>query len=152
MAKPDYIEEMEQWSESFEYGYPVTVRFSETDAFGHLNNTVAFVYFEQGRINFFKDIGLGEEWFSKGGEGIPVTADLHCDYVRQVFFDEKLTVSLKAAEIGNSSVDLHYKVTNEQNAICMIGRGRMVQVSRKTGKALPWTDSARSLLEASRKK
>ncbi|WP_026690580.1 acyl-CoA thioesterase [Alteribacter aurantiacus] len=147
MALPSYINDLQEWSESFHYNYPITVRFSETDAFGHMNNTVSFVYFEQGRISFFKDIGLGEEWFSNGGEGIPVTADLHCDYIRQVFFDENLLVSVKVAEIGNSSVDLHYKVTNEKGDICMTGRGRMVQVSQKTGKSLPWNEQARSLLE-----
>ncbi|TMW71637.1 acyl-CoA thioesterase [Alteribacter natronophilus] len=149
MALPDYIEDLEKWQSEFSHSYPVTVRFSETDAFGHLNNTVSFVYFEQGRINFFKDIGFGEEWFAKGGEGIPVTADLHCDYKRQVFFDENLEVHVKVAGIGNSSIDLHYLITNEAGKVCMTGRGRMVQVSRTSGKPLSWSKAALEKLEAS---
>ncbi|PYZ97297.1 hypothetical protein CR205_01430 [Alteribacter lacisalsi] len=150
MAVSDYIEDLEKWQSEFRHSYPVTVRFSETDAFGHLNNTVSFVYFEQGRINFFKEIGFGEEWFASGGEGIPVTADLHCDYRRQVFFDEQLDVQVKVAEIGNSSMDLHYLITNASGKVCMTGRGRMVQVSRKTGKPIKWSETALEKLNVSR--
>ena len=30
------------------------------------------------------------DWLNPKGEKIPVVADLQCDYVKQVFFDEKL--------------------------------------------------------------
>ncbi|UCZ52179.1 acyl-CoA thioesterase [Bacillus shivajii] len=147
MALPSYIEDFETWQEDFRYRYQISVRFSETDAFGHLNNTNAFVYFEHGRINFFKDTGLVQEWFSKDGETIPVTADLHCDYLKQVYFDEKLDICVKVAHIGNSSVDLHYLIVNEKGEPCMTGRGKIVQVSRETGKPSPWTDSAKGYLQ-----
>lgn len=147
LALPAYIEDFKSWQEEFRYRYPITVRFSETDAFGHMNNTVSFVYFEHARINFFKDTGLSQEWFSNGGTTIPVTADLHCDYLKQVFFDEKLDVCVKIAHIGNSSVDLHYLVVNEKGEACMTGRGKMVQVARDTGKPSPWSTREKQFLE-----
>lgn len=149
MAKPIYIDNLEEWKRSFNYCYPITVRFSETDAFGHMNNCVSFVYFEQARINFFKKIGLAEEWFSKGGETIPVTADLQCDYMKQVFFDDSLQVYVKAETTGKTSVDLHYMIMNEKQEICMTGRGRMVQISKSTGRPVPWSETA---LECLRKR
>ncbi|MFA9558656.1 acyl-CoA thioesterase [Evansella sp. AB-rgal1] len=148
MGIPSYIDNMSEWKDSFSYRYPLSVRFSETDAFGHMNNTVAFVYFETGRINFFKDIGLSKEWFSSGGKMIPVTADLQCDYIRQIFFDQQLHVCVKVAHIGNSSVDLHYMVVNEKEEVCLTGRGRMVQLSRETGKPVSWSENARIYLQS----
>ncbi|MDG5786919.1 thioesterase family protein [Evansella sp. AB-P1] len=148
MANILYIGDFSKWKNSFKYSYPITVRFSETDAFGHVNNTIAFVYFEEGRINYFKDIGLSEEWFSKKGKLIPVTADLQCDYKKQVYFDENIEVSVKINMIGKTSVDLHYMITNSVGEVCMTGRGKMVQVSRATGVATPWSESSRKLLEA----
>jgi acyl-CoA thioester hydrolase len=147
MAKPYYIEDLNEWKEGFKYRYPVRVRFSETDAFGHLNNTVSFVYFELGRINFFKDSGMTGEWFSSDGKTIPVTGDLHCDYFKQVFFDEELDVCVKVAEIGTTSVDLHYMIVNKNDDICMTGRGKIVQVSRDSGKPQPWSENGRNFLE-----
>ncbi|MDQ0256464.1 acyl-CoA thioester hydrolase [Evansella vedderi] len=149
MAKPNYIEDFQRWKESFKYSYPVTVRFSETDAFGHLNNTVSFVYFEQARINFFKEIGLAEEWFSRKGKTIPVTADLQCDYLHQIYFDEELRIFVKVGKIGNTSVDLHYMIQNKKGEICITGRGRMVQISQETGKPLSWSEQSKKRLEKS---
>lgn len=116
------------------------VRFSETDMFGHLNNTVPFTYFEEARIEFFKKLGFMQEWTKNSVEAMVVVADLQCNYIKQVFFDEKLKVYVKAQTIGNSSVDLHYMAKNENGELCLVGRGTMVQVSRKTGKGLPWPE------------
>ena len=148
MGVPDYIEDLKAWREEFEYFYPVTVRFSETDAFGHLNNTTAFVYFEHGRISFFKQIGLMQDWTKKEIEAIPVTADLHCDYVKQVYFDEELQIGLKLNRVGRSSMDIHYMAVNGSGEICFTGRGAIVQVSSKTGQSIPWTIEEKERLES----
>ncbi len=37
----------------------IYVRFCETDAGGHVNNTSYFFYFEEARTKFFETIGLG---------------------------------------------------------------------------------------------
>lgn len=149
MKNISYIENIENWLKSFQFSTPVKVRFSETDAFGHLNNTKVFVYFEEGRIEFFKEIGLMQQWLSKGGEGIPVTSDLQCDYLRQVYFDDRLLVNVKIASIGTTSIDLHYMIKNGQGEICITGRGRMVQVHKKTGKPMEWDEEMKKKLETS---
>lgn len=81
---------------------------------------------------------------------MPVVADMQVDYVRQVFFDETLLVYVKAANVGNSSVDLHYWVTNGQGATCFTGRGIMVQISKETGKGHPWTQEQKQLFTVKR--
>ncbi|UTR15531.1 acyl-CoA thioesterase [Salipaludibacillus sp. LMS25] len=139
MKKPAYITDYEGWCKEFNCFFPVDVRFSETDAFGHLNNTQAFVYFEHARIQFLKVIGLMELWM-KTDDVIPVTADLQCDYFKQVFFDETLQIGVKVMSIGRSSVELHYMILNEQNHVCMTGRGRIVQISKRTGVPEAWND------------
>lgn len=149
MKKISYIDNYENWVNSFTYFYPVKVRFSETDLFGHLNNTKVFVYFEEGRIEFFKEIGIMQQWLTSGGEGIPVTSDLQCNYLRQVFFDETLNVYVKIDSIGSTSVDLHYMIKNQRGEICITGRGRMVQVHKKTGKPLEWALDMKKKLESS---
>ena len=45
--KAQYIDDFKKWHEEFLFFHNIKVRFSETDMFGHLNNTVPFVYFEQ---------------------------------------------------------------------------------------------------------
>ena len=145
----EYIDSFENWVRSFRFSYPIKVRFSETDAFGHLNNTKVFVYFEEGRIEFFKEIGLMEDWLAASNQTIPVTSDLQCNYLRQVFFDDRLKVFVKIDSIGNTSLDLHYLIMNQHGDICITGRGRIVQVDKKTGKPVFWSEEIKNKLETS---
>ena len=137
MSRISYIDNIEEWRTDFSFKIPVKVRFSETDMFGHVNNTIPFTYFEEVRMDFFKSIGLMERW--ENSDEMPVVADMQCDYVQQVYFDEPLLVYIKAARIGTSSIDIHYMITKEDGSICNTGRGTIVQISKTTGKSIPWS-------------
>ncbi|WP_156424347.1 thioesterase family protein [Bacillus sp. FJAT-27445] len=137
---------MPEWEEEFDFYYPVKVRFSETDMYGHLNNTVPFTYFELARIEFFKAIGFMGDWLKPGNPVIPVVADLQCDFLKQVFFDDEIRIYVKANKVGTSSVDLNYMGKNKKGEICFTGRGTMVQISRETGKGVPWSEEEKMLL------
>jgi acyl-CoA thioester hydrolase len=146
LSKIAYIEDLTQWEKEFYFFHPVKVRFSETDMFGHMNNTVPFTYFEEARIEFFKSKGFMQEWVKPENDTIPVVADLQCDYLAQVYFAEELKLYVKAQRVGASSVDLHYMGKKQNGAICFVGRGTMVQMSKKTGKGSPWTEEMKRLL------
>lgn len=137
-VKASYTGDYEQWEKGFQFFIEVRVRFSETDMFGHMNNTVSFTYFEQARIDYFRHLGIlmpsASDEFVKS---IPIVADLQCDYVQQVFFDDVLRIYTKVAKIGNSSMDLHYLVKNQRDEVCFTGRGTVVQMDPRTGKSVP---------------
>ncbi|PPA71785.1 hypothetical protein C4B60_05810 [Jeotgalibacillus proteolyticus] len=141
-----YINDLKEWEEDFSFYYEIKVRFSETDLFGHLNNTVAFIYFEQARIEFLKAIGFMQEWLKKDSETIPVVADLQCDFLQQVYFDETLKIYVKAASVGGSSVDIHYRAVNNKGKTVLTGRGTMVQILKATGKSKPWEEHQKNKL------
>ena len=145
MGKIAYIEKINEWKEEFSFSYPIKVRFSETDMFGHLNNTVPFTYFEQARIEYFKSLGMMQDWVDTKHETIPVVADLQCDFLSQVYFDAKLDIKVKANKIGNSSVDILYLGEREDCTPCFTGRGTIVQISRYTGKPVAWTEEMKEL-------
>lgn len=140
-----YIEDLEAWSQDFTFYEDIKVRFSETDMYGHMNNTVIFSYFEQARIGLFQKLNIFKIGESTG-TSIIVVADLQCDFVRQVYFDEKLKVYAKIAKVGNSSVDVHYMVKNEHNDICFVGRGSIVQINPQTGKSVAFSEETKHIL------
>ncbi|WLR50139.1 thioesterase family protein [Bacillus tianshenii] len=147
MGKISYIDDFKTWSEGFQYYSPTQVRFSETDLFGHLNNTVAFVYFEQARVSFFKDLGFMDEWMKENSESLIVTADLQCDFLKQIYVYNDLKIYVKVHQLGNTSLDLHYKAEDENGEACLAGRGRIVHISKAEGKPLAWTDSMKAKLQ-----
>ncbi len=145
--KANYIEDFQEWTKDFSFYIEVRVRFSETDMYGHMNNTVSFTYFEQARIDYFRHLGiLMPAAIDENVEGIPIVADLQCDYVRQVFFDDALKIYTKVAKVGNSSLDIHYLGKNQKDEVCFTGRGTVVQMDSRTGKSVPLSVEARNHL------
>ncbi|MCM3599312.1 acyl-CoA thioesterase [Robertmurraya korlensis] len=151
MKKVSYIQDFATWEQGFFYSNKIKVRFSETDMFGHMNNTVPFAYFEESRIEFFKHIGLMQHWVQKESRTIPIVADLQCDFLHQVFFDDILDIFVKIESVGNTSIDLHYLGKKQNGDVCFVGRGTMVQMCKRTGKGVPWTEETRDRFRQSNK-
>ena len=141
-----YVENLEQWASEFGFFVEVKVRFSETDMYGHLNNTVPFTYFELARIEYLGATGIVKDWNNRDGETIIVVADLQCDFIQQAFFNEKLKIFVKTAKVGSSSVDLHYLAKNEKDQPVFVGRGAIVQINPKTGKSVAFTEDEKKIL------
>ncbi|KGX89042.1 acyl-CoA thioesterase [Pontibacillus litoralis] len=133
MKQVAYIEDYSTWKEAFEFYTPIKVRFSETDMFGHMNNTAPFIYFEEARIEFMKQVGMFDNVHHKP-ESVPVVADLQCDFHQQVYFDDQLKMHVKVEYCGRTSYDLHYLAVNQSEEVCLTGRGRIVQINPQTGK------------------
>ncbi|MBD8032222.1 MULTISPECIES: acyl-CoA thioesterase [Solibacillus] len=140
-----YIQDVKEWVSGFSFSTKVRIRFSETDMFGHVNNTKVFAYFEYARIEYFKAMGFNFTGETEG-QNMFVVADIQCDYLKEVFFDEELTIFVKTASIGTSSLDLHYMVKNEKDEVCYTGRGTLVQLNHNTGKGVPLLEEQKKLL------
>lgn len=143
MKNPSYIDmPFDEWRKSFSFFTEVSVRFSETDMFGHMNNVTPFIYFEEARISYFKQRRIKAE----NTETITVVASQQCDYMRQVMPYERLRIYVKTSAVGNASVTLHYLGGNEDGLPCFTGSVVMVQVSKKSGKAVMWTGEEKEML------
>ena len=143
--KANYIEHFDTWVGEFKFSVPLTVRFSDIDLYGIVNNAVTISYLEFARIEYFKHIGLMRDWLNPEGDKIPVVADVQCDYLKPITYNENLEIFVKANSVGNSSADLHYMATNENGDIVFTGRGTLVQISRQSGKGTPWSEKEKSL-------
>lgn len=143
--KATYITDFEKWSSEFTFATSLTVRFSEIDVYGIVNNAAIISYFEYARIEYLKHLGLMKDWLNPTAENVPVIADIQCDYVKPIVYDEKLRIFVKINSVGTSSMDIHYLGKNENDEIVFTGRSTMVQIGKSTGKGFPWTDAEKSL-------
>lgn len=88
------------------YATHIELRFSDLDAYGHVNSAVYFTYLETARVKLFSD------FFRQVSEhGIfTVVAKASCDFKIPIMLYDEVIVSLWVARIGRSSFDLEYKV------------------------------------------
>lgn len=147
MKTVSYIEDLTKWQSEFSFYIPIKIRFSETDMFGHVNNVSAFIYFEEARIEFLKSVGLFQNEGSND-EGVPIVADLQCDYHKQIYFNEKMWLYVKVSHIGNTSLDIHYMALNDKDELCLTGRGRLVYIDPKSGKSIQLSSTMKEKLLA----
>lgn len=106
----------------FQVGLPVT--WGEMDAFGHVNNTVYFRYFETARIKYFEEIGL-TEMLSSVGIG-PILADTSCKYQKPLFYPDNLTVGTRVISMGNSSIVMEHLVVSDKVGVAAYGQAVVV--------------------------
>lgn len=110
----------------------IQVRFGETDALGHINNTSYFIYLEEARIRFFETLGYSmklDEWKF-------ILASTKCDFVSQGYFDQLLTVKTYVSRIGSKSFHLeHDIVCSQTNELIAKGNAIIVYYDFKNQKS-----------------
>ena len=108
----------------------VRVRFSETDALGHVNNVSYFIYMEQARVDFLKSLGFD---FTNQDRFVALVS-AKCDYISQAYFDQEIEIETYVDKVGGKSFtlnqDLHDKKTKK-----LIAKGQAVCVFLSQDKA-----------------
>jgi acyl-CoA thioester hydrolase len=104
--------------------YPVHVRFSDVDVYGHTNNVKYFEYFQESRIRLF-----GRLWEGLGEDGAPppvVVAQIDVDYAVPILFrPEPYDAWTRVAHLGSTSMTLEAEICDGDT---VLSRARVVVV------------------------
>lgn len=126
--------------------YPLQVRFSDVDVYGHVNNVKYFEYFQEARI-----LAL-----AKATAGLPasrphmVVAQTDVLYKRPILFRaEAYDVWTSVARVGNRSLHMEAEITDplaEGDPVLARGRFVLVFFDTETGASISPPDDVRELL------
>ena len=96
-------------------GWPVVLRipvqWGEMDAYGHVNNTVLFRYFESARVEYLAKCGFLRAW-----EENRIGAILHstgCRFRRPLYHPDTAIVGGRAVEMEDDRFTMEYLVISE---------------------------------------
>lgn len=129
------------------YSTQIRVRYNETDQMGIVNNAWYPTYFEIGRTEFFRDLGLVYADLEKDGIMLPVV-ELFVKYYRSAFYDETLNIVTILKEMPLSRMKFEYEIYNEKKELLTNGYTVLAFLNGKTKKAMRIPDSIRVLLES----
>jgi acyl-CoA thioester hydrolase len=104
------------------YSTTIELRFSDLDAYGHVNSALYFTYLETARVKLFHDF-LRE--VSEQGV-FTVVARAECDFKIPVLLHDEVIVTLWVAKTGRSSFDLEYRLHDSQERVYATARTTMV--------------------------
>lgn len=139
----------------FAFTHRLSVRFSDCDLLGHVNNAVYFTYFEQARLAWWRHLGGTFGASRPGVAGLPgsdvIIAHASCDYRAPAYMDDELDIRLKLGEIGRRSFTLVYAIVNAASGQ-RIADGKTVSVTfdYATGQSIAIPEGTRALLEKGR--
>jgi len=90
----------------------IDVRFGDTDAMGHANNSRFLTYCESARIAYWEE-ATGEPFalVTHGAEESLILAEARVTFRSPAMFGEVLTVETRAGRIGRTSFSLQHRIT-----------------------------------------
>lgn len=100
-------------------GFPVVVeipvQWGEMDAYGHVNNTVFFRYFETARIAYLDRCGFLD---SHAADGIgAILHSTECRFRRALFYPDTVRIGARATAVAGDRFTLEYRVISEAQEV-----------------------------------
>jgi acyl-CoA thioester hydrolase len=118
---------------SFPVTIEIPVQWGDMDAYGHLNNTVFFRYFESARMAYFERCG-----FTKSHIDDRIGAILHstsCRFRLPLFYPDKVEVGVRVSKILPDRFTMEYTVVSLGNhKVAAEGTAIIVSFDYKEGK------------------
>lgn len=89
--------------ESFCHWFELDIRFRDLDPLNHVNNAVFNTYLEEARIQFVQSVPDFLNSMKKNKSFVLV--HLEIDYLKPIFYTEKILIGSALEALGNSSID-----------------------------------------------
>ncbi|MFH1033631.1 MAG: thioesterase family protein [Pseudomonadota bacterium] len=108
---------------AFRFHVEFRPRFSDLDAFGHVNNARFFTYFEEGRSGYLRRLGI---FLPPASPVSLVVQKAECTYLVPVRHHHLVQVHVRAADWGKSRFSFHYALwLPEEDRLAAGGSTRM---------------------------
>ena len=103
---------------------PLTTRWMDNDAYGHLNNVVYYSLFDTAVNSLLIEAGALD---IHAGEVIGLVVETHCNFFESLAFPQRIEAGVRVAQQGRSSVRYEIGLFAEGAATCA-ARGHFVHV------------------------
>ena len=118
-----------------EYIYQVRVRYAETDQMGVVYHGNYAQYFEMGRVEWLRNLGISYKWMEENGVMLPVVS-LTMNYKKPARYDDWLNVKTILKSQTSVKIEFDYEIYNEDNELLTTGYSMLVFVDMKTGRPI----------------
>ena len=113
------------------------VRYGETDQMGYLYYGRYAEYFEVGRVETIRSLGLTyKELEEQHGIWLPVVS-LEMRFVRPAYYDDLLTVHTEIRRLPDEYITFHCEIFNEKRKLINAGTVRLCFFAAATKKVVP---------------
>jgi acyl-CoA thioester hydrolase len=122
---------------NYSYSYPskIRVRYGETDQMGYCYYGNYAQYFEVGRVEALRSIGLSYKTLEMEGIMLPVSS-FSVKYFSPARYDDELIVNTIISEIKGARINFTYEVLNSENKLICTAETMLVFVDKNNMKPI----------------
>ena len=103
----------------------IRVRYAETDKMGYLYYGNYAAYYEVGRVETIRSLGVNYKTMEDEGIMLPVL-ELKSKFLKPALYDDLLTVRTKIPHMPGIRIYFEYEIFNEQNVLLNTGSTELV--------------------------
>ena len=123
----------------------IPVQWGEMDAYGHVNNTVYFRYFESARIAYLERCGFVESYDRDRVGAILHSTD--CRFRIALQYPDTVHIGVRARDVQEDRFTTEYRaVSGRANAVAADGIGIVVSFDYRTREKTALPDTVRRLI------
>ncbi|RYY37662.1 MAG: acyl-CoA thioesterase [Sphingobacteriaceae bacterium] len=119
----------------YRYKTDIPIRFSDLDAYGHVNNAIYLTYFEIARTSYWTE-AIGWDWNTAG----VILGRSEINYLKPLTLNDKISCYVRTTRIGNSSFDVMHvlvKHTETGEEVCTTGKTVCISYDYPANKSTP---------------
>jgi acyl-CoA thioester hydrolase len=115
------------------------IRYGETDQMGVVYHGNYAQFFENGRIEWLRNIGISYKTMEQNNIMLPVVS-LQCNFKKSAEFDDEITVKTTLKKIPTVKIEFDYEITNQKNELLTTGSTILAFISMETKKPVRCPD------------
>ncbi|MBS1532212.1 MAG: acyl-CoA thioesterase [Bacteroidetes bacterium] len=117
----------------FEHTTKLRVRYGETDQMGYMYYGNYAEFYEVGRVEMLRSLGMTYTEMEASGIMMPVL-ELKCKYIKPALYDEEISIKVIMDKMPGVRIHFKYELYNPQNELINIGETLLVFVNMKTNR------------------
>ena len=130
----------------YKYFHTITTRWMDNDIYGHVNNVIYYSWFDTA-VNHF--LIANNALDIEHSPVIGLVIETQCNYFAPLAFPDRITIGIRVAKLGNSSVRYEVGVFREdEEEVAAQGHFVHVYVSRDTRRPVSIPDNIRAVLNS----
>ncbi|MDO3625415.1 thioesterase family protein [Mucilaginibacter sp. BT774] len=117
----------------FEHTTKVRVRYGETDQMGYMYYGNYAEFYEVGRVEMLRSLGMTYSGMEASGIMMPVL-EMKCKYIRPALYDEEISVKVIMDKMPGIRIHFKYELYNPAGELINIGETLLVFVNMDTNR------------------
>ncbi|MDQ8141432.1 thioesterase family protein [Chryseobacterium sp. CFS15] len=126
--------------------HSLRVRYAETDPMKYVYYGNYATYFELGRVELFRSIGISYDEIEKQGIWLPVS-DYKIKYLKPALYDQKLEIHTFMRKLPGVRIEFEYEIYNEEGVKITEASTTLFFLSAETNRVIKCPDFLMTLIE-----